>query len=335
MKRDITEFVNSFKNKKKLGGSSFLITGATGLIGSYLVHCLLAANDKISVTLPVRDMEKAKSIYGEENPRVNLFRCDLLEYVRNLDDYHDYVIHCASPTSGKYITENPVETYSLTTETTKCLLEYSKRKSIKSMVYISSIEYYGQILDDRIITEDVLGYVDPTSPRSSYPLGKRAAEYLCTAYAIEYGVPVKIARLTQTFGSKVAINDNRVFAQFARSIITGNDIVLHTSGGSAKPYCYIVDCISAILCILLDGHNGEAYNVANENTYISIRELAKFLRDNFNSDIGIRIELHPEMGYAAETRLHICTKKLASLGWIPKYDLKDMFERLIDGIKSN
>ena len=145
---------------------------------------------------------------------------------------------------------------------------------------MSSLEYYGQNFDDKIITEEVQGYVDNTAARSSYPLGKRAAEYLCAAYSQQYGVNVKIARLTQTFGAGVAADDNRVFAQFARSIICETDIVLHTKGDSAKPYCYTIDCVSAILYILLKGNNGEAYNVANSETYISIREMAEFLRDN-------------------------------------------------------
>ena len=331
---DIREFAKSFKLQDNLTGSRFLITGATGLIGSTLVHCLLALNRGIEITCPVRSIEKAKAMYEDEFDKIHFVECNLLAYLNGLSavDYFQYIVHCASPTAGKYMTEHPVETYLLAINTTKAILEYAKTYKTKGVVYVSSLEYYGQNDNDNIIAEDFQGYVDAASARSSYPMGKRAAEYLCRAYALEYEVPVKIARLTQTFGAGVAPDDNRVFAQFARSVIADTDIVLHTTGESAKPYCYTTDCVSAILYILLRGQKGEAYNVANDESYITIRDMAEFLRDNFNPNIMVVVESHPEMGYAPVTRLHLRVDKLKTLGWEPKYDLKEMFNRLIKSI---
>lgn len=326
---DIKELAKIVALANCLRDASFIITGATGLIGSIIVRCLLSLDKSVRITLPVRNKEKAINLFKEDAIRLNIIQCDLLDYCKSLTDSFDYIIHCACPTVGKYMNENPVETFELAVNTTSALLNYARSHSIKGMVYVSSLEYYGQNFDDRIITEDFQGYVDPTSARSSYPLGKRAAEYLCTAYAKEYNVPVKIARLTQTFGAGVSADDNRVFAQFARSIKAGTDIVLHTSGQSAKPYCYTTDCASAILTILVKGASGEAYNVANQETYISIREMAEFLRDNFNPKVKVVVEEHPEMGYAPETRLHLSAEKLMALGWSPRYNLYDMFDRLI------
>lgn len=331
---DIKEFAQTFTLSSDLIDTRFMITGATGLIGSTLVRCLLALDNGISITLPVRDKEKAITMYEAEASRLNIVECDLMEYCTSLDEEFDYIIHCASPTAGKYMNEHPVETYELAVETTRALLQYARKHTIKDMVYVSSLEYYGQNFDDQIITEDFQGYVDATSTRSSYPMGKRAAEYLCASYAMEYGIPAKVARLTQTFGAGVAADDNRVFAQFARSVMAGTDIVLHTTGESAKPYCYTTDCASAILTILLKGANGEAYNVANQDTYISIRSMAEFLRDNFNPQIKVTVEEHPEMGYAPVTKLHLSSEKLMALGWKPQYDLKEMFRRLVDGMKN-
>ncbi|MBR5297233.1 MAG: NAD(P)-dependent oxidoreductase, partial [Parabacteroides sp.] len=101
-------------------------------------------------------------------------------------------------------------------------------------------------------------------------------------------------------------------------------------GESTKPYCYTTDCVSAILYILLKGTKGEAYNVANSDTYISIRSLAEYLRENFNPNIKVIVEEHPEMGYAPVTKLNLSTEKLKKLSWNPKYGLKEMFTRLID-----
>lgn len=329
---DIREFSQTFPLGAELTGSSVMITGATGLIGSTLVRCLMALDNDISITIPVRNHSKAIALYGSDASRLNIVECDLIEYCTLLNEEFDYIIHCASPTAGSYMNEHPVETYELAVETTRALLQYSRKHTIKGMVYVSSLEYYGQNLDDQIITENFQGYVDATSARSSYPMGKRAAEYLCFAYAHEYGVPAKVARLTQTFGAGVAADDNRVFAQFARSVMAGSDIVLHTTGESAKPYCYTTDCASAILTILLKGSNGEVYNVANQDTYISIRSMAEFLRDNFNPKIKVTIEEHPDMGYAPVTMLHLSSEKLMALGWKPQYDLKEMFRRLMEGI---
>lgn len=332
--KDIQNFAKTFQLFAEFTNASFLITGATGLIGSSLVHCLLALHKRIKITCPVRNIDKAYTMYGKEATRINFIECELLDFLANLsvDNKFDYIVHCASPTVSSYILDHPVETYTLAIDTTRAILEYAHNSGIKGFVYVSSLEVYGQILDDRIITEDMQGYVDITSPRSSYPLGKRAAEYLCTAYAKEYGVAAKIARLTQTFGAGVAADDNRVFAQFARSVIAGTDIVLHTAGESAKPYCYTTDCISAILYILLKGQNGAAYNVANEDTYISIKTMAEFLRNKFNTQIDVRVELHPEMGYAPVTKLHLSAKKLMALGWKPKYGLKEMYTKLINSM---
>lgn len=331
---DIRTFSESFALSDSLADARFMITGATGLIGSTLVHCLLALNKGIEITCPVRSIEKAQAMYEDEFEKIHFLECDLLAYLNSLstDARFQYIVHCASPTAGKYMTEHPVETYLLAIDTTKAILEYARKANSKDVVYVSSLEYYGQNFDDCIITEDKLGFVDGTDPRSSYPLGKRAAEYLCAAYAKEYGVNAMIARLTQTFGAGVSPDDNRVFAQFTRSIIAGENIVLHTTGESAKPYCYTTDCISAILYILLKGEAGEAYNVANQKTYISIREMAEFLCAEFNPNCKVVLDLHNDMGYAPVTKLNLSTDKLRALGWSPKYGLKDMFDRLINSI---
>lgn len=333
MNEDIIKFTGNFELSDCLSNSSFLITGATGLIGSVLVKCLLALNKDISITIPVRDLTKAQFIFKDYANQLKIVECDLTDYVGHLEEHFDYIIHLASPTSGKYFIEHPAETYQLAIDSTERILNYARKQPIRGFVYASSLEIYGENSDDSPISELFRGYIDYSSSRSSYPLGKRAAEYLCFAYAKEYSIPVKVARLTQTFGAGVSSKDDRVFAQFARSVISGSDIILHTKGESAKPYCYTTDCISALLYILLKGEAGEAYNVANPDTYISIYDMAMFLKEKFNPSINIVIEEHPELGYAPVTKLKLTTDKLMSLGWKPKYSLIEMFNNLIDSLK--
>lgn len=306
----------------------FLLTGATGLIGSALLRKL--AKDDNNVVCPIRSNKKAKGLFDEDvYNKVQWIEMPLETYLQNVDEEFDYIIHCASPTSGKYMVEHPVETYEFIIESTRALLLYACKHGVKSMVYVSSLEYYGQSYSEDIITEDFVGYVDPRSPRSSYPLGKRAAEYLCSAYALEYSVPVKIARLTQTFGPDISTDDNRVFAQFAKSVIKKENIILHTEGESAKPYCHVYDCVEAILTILRNGLSGEVYNVANEDTYISIRDMAEFVQRNFNPEQKVVIQKRDDLGYAPETKLRLSTQKLKDLGWRPRYGLYDMYDALI------
>ena len=331
-KLDIEDFVKNFTLAKSLEGAKFLITGATGLIGSTLVRCLLELNKNIQITCPIRNLKKAKATYGEDIDSICFIECELVSYLRGLTENDDfqYIVHCASPTEGKYMIEHPVDTYMLAIDSTRAILEYARKKKT-DIVYVSSLEFYGQNFNDKLITEDMQGYVNNTDPRSSYPLGKRAAEYLCAAYAKQFDVNAKVARLTQTFGAGVSVDDNRVFAQFARSIIAETNIVMHTKGESAKPYCYTTDCVSAILYILLRGEKGEAYNVANQETYISIKDMANFLCTHFNPQLKVVVEEHPEMGYAPVTKLNLSTEKLRSLGWLPRYGLYEMFDRLIKG----
>lgn len=332
LQQDINDFVKSFDFTKNIEGSSFLITGGTGLIGSILIRCLLSIDSNINITIPVRNKFKALNLFQGNYNQLNIIETDLLDYLKDLKGDFQYIIHCASPTSGVFMTEYPVETYNLTIESTRLLLDYSCSHAIKSMVYVSSIEYYGQIYEDRIIGESVLGYIDSSSARSSYPLAKRSAEFMCTAYALEYKVPVKIARLTQTLGAGINVDDNRVFAQFARSIINSKDIILHTSGESAKPYCYTIDSIHAIFYILLLGNKGEAYNVANKSSYISIKDLAEYLCKKFNPQVKVCIHLQSGNVYAPTTKLRLDTSKLEKLGWQPRYSLFDMFDRLIKSL---
>ena len=176
-------------------------------------------------------------------------------------------------------------------------------------------------------TEKDYGFIEILTPRGSYPESKRMVENLCISYGSEYGVPVKIARLTQTFGAGVTKSDNRVFAQFAKSVIDKKNIVLHTQGRTKRCYCYTTDAITAIYTILTKGENNTAYNVANKNTYISIYDMAKSL-ENENTKVVIEAD-NENHGYNPEMQICLDTQKLENLGWSAKTPLDEMFRRLI------
>ena len=331
---DVLRFAEHFELREQLRSKSFLITGATGLIGSVLIRCLLSLNEKyglgIRISAVVRSLDKAKTIFDDDYYKIRFFPFQLSDITQeHIEQTVDYVIHLASPTASKYFVEHPVETLSTAIDGTQYVLQYACETRVESMVFASSLEVYGSNHNDDLICEDFQGYLNPMEVRSSYNMGKRAAECLCHAYAEEYKVPVKIARLTQTTGAGIAEDDNRVIVQFTRLAASGQDIILHTTGEAARPYLYTTDAISAMLYILLKGQPGEAYNVANEETYISARGMAEYLRDTYAPAISVRMEIADNWGYSPITKLRLSTEKLQSLGWKPQYGLNEIFDRLI------
>ena len=318
---------------EQLKETTVLVTGATGLIGASIVRALIAV-EGIHIIALVRNIEKANKLYSRhELDNIELIVGDIT-FPINVNKKVDWIFHCAAVTTSKLMIEKPVETLSTAIEGTKNILELARKNECKSMVYISSTEMYGTFNNsDTEITEDKIGYINPLKVRSNYPESKRLCENMCVAYMREYGVKVKIARLAQTFGAGILPGENRVFAQFAKSVISGRDIVLHTRGLSEGNYCYTRDCVLGLFIILLCGENGEAYNVANQDTYISIKDMALFLKKNFNPHIDVIVEEHPEMGYAPVTKLNLSAEKLMNLGWKPRYDLRQMFEHLIKALK--
>lgn len=309
-----------FIDWNRLNGKTILITGATGLIGSTLVNALLYANKKRKLNLTVfalvRSESRAKERFAEHIGDQSLkFVVGSVEALPEIDGVVDFIIHGASQTASKMMVEQPVETIITAVEGTKNLLDLAKEKNVEGMVYLSSMEMYGHPERGHKVTEDEAGALSPLNVRNSYPISKQQCEALCCAYASEYGVPVMIARLTQTFGPGVNYNDARVFAYFGRCVEEKKDIVLKTKGETERCYLYTADAASAILTVMLNGKNGDAYNMADESTYCSIVEMAQKVAESGGIKVRFELQDAAASGYPDTIYMDLDTSKLKDLGW--------------------
>lgn len=325
----------SYVKEKGFAGSTVLITGATGLIGSLCIKTFQTFNKESDKPIRViglaRNQEKVKAMFGEDIENIGFVYQDITKPIGD-DISCDYIIHTANSTTSKFFITNPVEVIESIYTGTKQILDYGVKHRVKGIVYLSSMEVFGKVSCKNRIDESELGYLDIQNIRSCYSEGKRLAELLCKSYAVEYALPVRIARLAQTFGAGVPKTENRVFAQFARSAMRGEDIVLHTKGESVGNYCYTADVIRALILLLQNGENGDVYTVVNEETTRTIVEMAQMVAVKFSNGKSRLVFEIPEgnaFGYAPDTKMKLSSKKLEKLGWYPEVCLEEMYRRMI------
>lgn len=321
-----------------LRNKTILITGATGLIGMNIVRALAYADVKMNLNMKiiavVRDIHKAHDIFAELHEISYIV--SNVEELKYSGTHIDYIIHGASPTASKYFVSHPVETIKTALAGTVNILRIAKAENVSGIIYLSSMEVYGHIEDERLLKESDLGYIDPLNPRNSYPESKRMCEAMCAAYSHEYGVPAKIARLVMTFGPGIPYDDNRVCAEFMRKVIEEKDIILKTEGKTKRCYLYTADAVTAILTILLKGESGHAYNAANPETYCSIREMAEMIAQKVSGGkISVKFSLDEDISmYPAPGFTNLDVSALKNCGWSPSINLQDMYLRTIEYIRS-
>ena len=304
------------------------VTGATGLIGTALCRELVARGARVIAF--VRNREKA---LRKLPSAVELVIGDIANPIV-YDGKVDYVVHAASETASKAFVDQPVEVIEETLAGARNVLEFARAKRVKGMVFLSTMEIYG-LTNSENVTESDYAALDSMTPRNCYPEAKRLVECLCASMAKEYGLRVMVARLTQTFGAGVAKGDKRVFAQFAEAAIAGRDIVLKSEGKTARCYCAIEDAVSAILTILAKGESGVAYNVANPDTFCTIREMAELVAREFSggrSRVVIDMKDAAACGYLPPFRMKLNVDRLKKLGWNPRIGLREMYAQLIAGM---
>ncbi|MDQ0200742.1 NAD-dependent epimerase/dehydratase family protein [Neobacillus ginsengisoli] len=349
LQEDLNYIANSNIPLEQLKDRTILVTGATGLIGSQIIKALLCCNrlkkTNIKIIALARSKKKVQEMFGGllNKEKLTFYFADIVEPITNdspiINESIDYIIHGASITNSKFFIEHPVETINISLKGTANILELAKDKKVKSMVYLSSMEAFG-VTDSNLeyVKEEDLGYIDILNVRSCYSEGKRMSECLCASYASEYDVPVKIARLAQTFGAGISYTEDRVFAQFAKSVINKTDIVLHTEGKSFGNYCYTRDTVIALLILLVKGNQGEAYTVSNEESNTTIRNMAQMVAEEIaDGKIKVVFDIPKEkktLGYAPDVKMHLSSMKMQALGWKPEIGLKEAYFRMIRSMEN-
>ena len=323
-----------------LHGKTVFVTGSTGLIGALIVSTLLELDRSFGlqcrVIAGIRSKEKAIRYIGPENDYLKYYISDIKAPI-SIEGTVDFIVHTASQTSSRGFVNEPVETIDTIVRGTRNVLNLAKDKKTEKLIYLSTMEVYGTPQTDEIIDENTGTNLYAGNVRSCYPLSKLVATNLCASYAQEYGVNSNVLVLTQTFGPGVQYNDGRVFAEFARSVIEGNNIVLHTKGQTKRSYLYTSDAVSAIFLLLLNGKEDfDIFNAANEETYCSILELANRFCNYAPNNIVVKIEIedHIKYGYAPILQMNLGSGKLRSMGWRPKYNLDMMIKNLVSYMQS-
>lgn len=310
---------------EKLYGKKVLITGATGTIGSFAADALIHLNQKekanIRVLLAGRSVEKLQNQFGNHD-NVKYLSYDLNAPIE-FDEDIDYVIHAAGNAHPAAFNGDPVGTIVGNVDSTYRLLEYAKNHGGKRFLYVSSGEVYGQgdsSLD--AFDETYSGYMDVLSPRSCYPLSKRMAENLCVSYWKQHGVESVIVRPCHTYGPFMTSSDNRAHAQFLHNALAGKDIVMKSAGTQMRSYNYVADCVAGLLTVLVDGETGEAYNLANPKSTLTIAEFAK--KTAAAEDCKVVFENPTEADVANQSPIPkqvLSTEKLEGLGWRPAFGI--------------
>ena len=203
------------------------------------------------------------------------------------------------------------------------ILEYAKKHITERIIYISSSEVYGKKENNNPYKENDYGYVDILNPRASYPSSKKAAETLCVAYYNEYKIKSIIVRPGHVYGPTATIEDNRAATQFFHDVVSGHDIIMKSSGQQLRSYCYVIDCVSAIISVLLNGEICHSYNIANPISNVSIKELAECIANESGKNILFQLASEKEKsGYNLMENSCLDASELIKLGWKGLFDLK-------------
>ena len=333
---DLDEIVDSLPELDELAGEEVFITGGTGLIGSAAADILIRWNQRhdepIRLTLAGRDparIEKRFSPFRDEEwfhtAVFDAASPGTLPALRG-----GYILHCAGNATPRNIIREPMETLAANILGTKALLDAARDGNVRRFLFVSSSEIYGIKDDDRPFREDEIGYVELLNPRSSYPMGKRAAETLCAACRDEYGVDSVIVRPGHIYGPTTSETDNRVSSTWVWAAARGETVVLKSEGAQRRSYCYCLDCAAAIWKVMLRGESLRPYNISHRDSVITIREMAELISRTGGVELRMELPTQAEKkSFNPMLNSALDSTALESLGWRGRFDAERGFAHTV------
>lgn len=329
IKEDIKKMSQANLPWDRLEGKTVLITGATGMLASYVTWLLLYLRKNCNVNVNIlalcRSKETAEKYFGDYlgEQYFSLLIQDVCSPIK-YDGGIDFIFHLAGNASPYYIKEDPVGIMQCNLLGTMNILQLTCEKNNATVIFASTREVYGQNDFVDLLDEHSFGVIDPLDPRSCYPESKRAAETLMKSYSLQYGVPFYTIRIAHSYGPTMKLkNDGRIMSDLMSNAVDCNDIILKSDGKSVRAFIYITDAVLGLFTVMFYGKNNEAYNLANETEPITIKELAQMIASlQQGLKVTMRISDQRNTGYCAYQRKALDTSAIESLGWSPKITLE-------------
>ena len=338
---DVLRIANEDLSWNNLKNRSLLLTGATGLIGTMIIDILMQKNIENDLNIKIyaagRDKKVAEQRFRKyfSNKNFEFVKMNVNESI-NCNFKVDYIIHAASNTHPILYASDPVGSIMPNILGTYNLLEFAKISNVNRFVFLSTVEIYGQALNDSdVFDEKYCGYIDCNTLRAGYPEGKRAGEALCNAYINKYKFDIVIPRLSRAYGATMRLNDSKAMSQFIMNGVHKEDIVLKSKGLPQFSYCYVADAVNGIFYCLLKGKCGEAYNIADSSDILSLREIAEYIAKLSNKKVVF--EIPDEMqsrGFSKVTKSIMSNDKLRGLGWKPYDDIFSGIKKTIEILRA-
>ena len=322
---------------QRLSNKSFLITGATGLIGTLLVDVLMRLNEDgsdINIYAVGRNKDRAASRLGEyyESSHFHFIEQDVrMPFPAML--HVDFVIPLASNTHPLAYSQYPVETVEINVRGA----EHALQKALDcgaTILYPSTVEVYGNARGEDVFTEDYTGQLNLSTSRACYTESKRVSEALCQSYIAEHGVDVRIVRLSRIFGPTMLESDSKASSQFIKNALTGENIVLKSKGEQYYSYTYAADAVGAMLHVLLFGEKGVPYNIANSKSNVHLKDFAMSCAQWANRKVIFDLPSETERkGFSVAQQAILDSKRLEDIGWRPQYDFTNALTRTLEMLK--
>lgn len=327
---------------EKLSNKSIMVSGATGLIGSMLIDVIMRKNSNgLNCTIYAlgrsEERMRRRFSYYFENSLFNFIEYDVTKKLFLGEEITvDYILHLASNTHPLQYSTDPIGTITTNIIGVQNLLEFAVMHRTKRFAFASSNEVYGENRGDvEKFNEEYCGYINCNTMRAGYPESKRCGEALCQAYKAQKGLDIVIPRLTRSYGATLLKSDTKALSQFLHKGVAGENIILKSTGTQYYSYLYVMDSVSGLLTVLLNGKNGEAYNISDDASDIMLKDLANIIADYAGTKVVFEIpDAIESAGYSKATKARLDSTKLKNLGWTAKYDIQTGIIRTLSMLKT-